>query len=98
MQSYQVRFVSDDALPEGTEYVFARVAEATYLFIRQSCINAETGRCDGLTRAWNAWQASEAEPPRPSRLRAEVGHIRVGTAVLLAGYGITAMKVGSAVF
>lgn len=58
---YQVRFVSDDALPAGVEYAFARVAGATFLFIRESCINRTTGRCDGLTRAWEAWQAMQAD-------------------------------------
>lgn len=61
---YQVRFVRDESLPSGVEYVFARVAGETFLFVKQSAIDTRTGHCDALTRAWNTWQASvEREQP-----------------------------------
>lgn len=58
---YQVRFVADDALPAEVEWAFARQAGDTYLFVKQSAIDVTTGRCDALTRAWEVWQAAEAQ-------------------------------------
>lgn len=55
---YQVRFVSDHSLPRGVEWAFARQAGDTFLFVRQSAINVGSGRCDALTRAWEAWEAA----------------------------------------
>lgn len=57
---YQVRFVDDSALPEGFDWAFARTSRDAVLFVKQSAIDASTGRCDALTRAWEAWQAVEA--------------------------------------
>ena len=96
MQRYQVRFVDDTALPEGVAWTFARQAGRTYLFVKESAIDTTTGQCDALTRAWECWQRT-GEQPRPSRIRADVGHLRNLTAILLAAYGIPAVKVGAAV-
>lgn len=67
---YQVRFVGNDDLPEGVEWVFARQAGHTYLFVKQSAICEETGRCKALSRAWQVWQdveiAEERSGVRPS--------------------------------
>lgn len=57
---YQVRFVENSALPEANEWAFLRTPVTTYLFVKQSAIDAATGRCDALTRAWEVWQESEA--------------------------------------
>jgi hypothetical protein len=57
---YQVRFCSDDSLPE-VEWVFVRTSDETYLIVRQSAINTTTGQCDALSRAWEAWQRLEVE-------------------------------------
>ena len=59
MSSYQVHFVSGDALPGGVEWAFARQGGVTFLFVRESAIDHEAGRCDALTRAWVCWQAAE---------------------------------------
>lgn len=59
--SYQVRFVQDSGLPEGVEWAFARTSDDTYLFVKQSAIDVSTGRCDALTRAWEAWQCVEVQ-------------------------------------
>lgn len=65
---YQVRFVEDDALPKEVEWVFARQAGHTYLFVKQSAICETTGRCKALSRAWEVWQDAEAEAaPRVRR-------------------------------
>lgn len=58
---YQVRFVSEDALPAGVDYAFARQAGSTYLFVKASAVGHPSGRCDALTRAWECWQAAEAQ-------------------------------------
>lgn len=60
---YQVRFVDDDALPADVRFAFARAADGTYLFVRSSCINRTTGRCDALTQAWRVWQSVQLEQP-----------------------------------
>lgn len=57
---YQVRFVTDDSLPE-VEWVFVRTSDETYLIVKRSAINTTTGRCDALSHAWEAWQAIEVE-------------------------------------
>lgn len=96
---YQVRFVDDGALPEGVDWTFARQAEETFLFVKESAIDATTGECDALTRAWECWQSvkDDESARRTSRVRSEVGHLRNLTAILLAVYGVPAVKVGSAV-
>lgn len=58
---YQVRFVSDIALPEGVEYAFASQRGETYLFVKQSAIDIATGRCDALSRAWETWQGAQRQ-------------------------------------
>ena len=60
---YQVRFVSDHSLPEGVAWAFARQAGETYLFVKQSTINARTGCCDALDRAWTAWERTYSLEP-----------------------------------
>lgn len=59
---YQVRFVSDEALPE-VDWAFARVGATTYLFVRQSAVDVHTGECDVLTRAWETWQRVDPAIP-----------------------------------
>lgn len=58
---YQVRFVRDDSLPSGVDYAFARQGGDTYLFVRHSAVDPQTGACIALTRAWECWQAAEAQ-------------------------------------
>jgi F0F1-type ATP synthase epsilon subunit len=57
---YQVRFVSDTALPEGVEYAFARQGNETYLFVKRGAVDVTSGRCDALTRAWERWEDADA--------------------------------------
>lgn len=57
---YQVSFVEDGALPRDVEFTFVRVSGQTFLFIKRSAIDARTGRCDALTRAWGIWQAASS--------------------------------------
>jgi hypothetical protein len=59
---YQVEFVSDDSLPAGVEWVFARTLGETYLFVKRSAIDhARDGHGDDvLCRAWTAWQATHS--------------------------------------
>ena len=93
---YHVRLVEDAALPEGVAWTFARQGGQTYLFVKRSAVGH--GECDALTRAWECWQSMEAEPARQRvRVRSEVGNVRNLTAVLLAAYGVPAMKATSAV-
>lgn len=61
---YQVRFVQDDSLPVGVEWAFARTPGETYLFVKQSAIDDAAGRCDALSRAWEAWQQAETYATR----------------------------------
>lgn len=96
MQRYQVRFVDDTSLPEGVEWIFARQEGSTYLFVKESAIDTTTGQCEALTRAWECWQKVEAAP-QPSRIWGRVGHLRNLSAILLAAYGVPAMKAGSIV-
>lgn len=63
---YQVRFVDDGALPSTVEWAFARTAGETYLFVKHSAIDAATGRCEALTRAWEAWQAQSSSSSCPT--------------------------------
>ena len=59
---YQVRFVEEGALPEGTEWAIARQAGRTFLFVKESAVTTSPdGCCDALSRAWKAWQAAEAQ-------------------------------------
>ena len=60
---YQVRFVPDHSLPEGVRWAYARQAGETYLFVKQSTIDLATGRCDAITEAWNAYEASPLRDP-----------------------------------
>ncbi len=57
---HEVRFVEDAALPSEVEFAFVRLTEVTYLFVKRSAIDATTGECLALTRAWEAWQKAEA--------------------------------------
>lgn len=66
---YEVRFVSDHSLPEGVEWAFARQAGETILFVRQSAIDATTGRCGALDAAWSAWEARRPPSPVPTTRR-----------------------------
>lgn len=70
MQQYQVRFVEDSQLP--TEFAFARTGSQVYLFVRESAVCPELGRCDALTRAWEVWQQAEKAPPIPIQRRVSV--------------------------
>lgn len=58
---YQVRFVENAAMPTDVEWAFARQAEDTFLFVKESAIDVTTGRCDALSRAWQVWQDAEAQ-------------------------------------
>lgn len=66
---YQVEFVSDDSLPAGVEWAFARTLGETYLFVKKSAIaDVKNGSGDVLCRAWAAWQATH--PPTHLRVLA----------------------------
>lgn len=64
---YQVRFVSDHALPGDVPWAFAKRTEETYLFVKRSAIDVTTGRCDALSQAWEVWQATEANRSQRGR-------------------------------
>lgn len=70
---YQVRFVSDHSLPAEITWAFAQQAGETYLFVKQSAIDAATGRCDALSRAWAVWQCAEARSLARSLARLSAG-------------------------
>lgn len=58
---YQVRFVEDSELPSGVEFVFARVADGTYLFMKRSAIlYAAPGKCEALTRSFSTWERAHS--------------------------------------
>jgi hypothetical protein len=54
---YQVRFVSEHALPDGVTWAFATQAGETYLFVKWSALDRSTGRCPALDRARAVWLA-----------------------------------------
>ena len=59
---YQVRFVRESDLPAGVDYVFARTADHTYLFLKQPLV-AGVGpgeACDALTRSFNTWERAQS--------------------------------------
>jgi hypothetical protein len=62
--TYQVRFVEDAALPSEVEFAFVRVADATYLFVKESAIDVTTSECPALARAWETWQKAETYATR----------------------------------
>lgn len=59
---YQVRFIRESDLPAGVDYVFARTADHTYLFMRQSLVaGVAAGEvCDVLTRSFNTWERAQS--------------------------------------
>ena len=58
---YQVRFVEDSELPEDVDFVFARTAEHTYLFMKRSVVEAGPGgECAALTRSFNTWERAQS--------------------------------------
>lgn len=58
---YQVRFVEDEELPDDYGWALVHSDGTAYLFIKQSAIDVDTGRCDALTRAWEVWSAASVE-------------------------------------
>lgn len=59
---YQVWFVEDVELPGEVDFAFVRQPGETRLFVKRSAIEAVSGRCDVLSRAWETWQAAEHRP------------------------------------
>ena len=59
---YRVRLVGDSDLPDGIDYTFARVADRTYLFMKQSACKGQLGDCDALTRSFNTWERAQSVP------------------------------------
>lgn len=79
---YQVRFVEDSGLPDGINWAFARTVGDTYLFVKQSAIDPDTGRCDALNDAWKVWLSvspTRAVGQRPLALSASVRDQRSGS-------------------
>lgn len=64
---YQVRFVADESLPTDTTWAFAQQAGQTYLFVRQSAIDWETGQCSALDDACGYWLADQLSALGASR-------------------------------
>lgn len=58
---YQVRFVGDDQLPSEVEFVFVCLRGRTHLLVKRSTVDAATGRCAALTRAWSTWERASVE-------------------------------------
>lgn len=95
---YEVRFVGDDALPSGVDYAFARQDGETYLFVKRGAVETQADECDILSRAWNFWESQMPQEGPPRRtVRGHVNVARGVAALLLAGYGIGVVKLGSAV-
>jgi len=62
---YQVRFVGDAELPDGVEFIFVRLVDETFLFVKRSAVVATTtGHCDALTRSFNTWERAQWVAPR----------------------------------
>lgn len=58
---YQVRFIRESDLPAGVDYVFARTADHTYLFLKQPLVAGVAGEaCDVLTRSFNTWERAQS--------------------------------------
>lgn len=58
---YQVRFVGDSELPSEVDYAFVRLADRTYLFMKQSaCRGGGLGECRALTRSFDTWQRAQS--------------------------------------
>ena len=58
---YQVRFVKDSELPDGVDYVFARTAGQTYLFMKRSVVDAcPGGECAALSRSFTTWERAQS--------------------------------------
>lgn len=64
-QMYGIRFVGDDELPEGHDFVFAHAGESAMIFYRESAVSPES-----LEDSWAAYRATLGRQPRdPSELR-----------------------------
>lgn len=58
---HRVRFVDDDALPEGHDFVFVTVGERQVGFLRRSAVTEEL-----ITEAWAALRACYEPVPAPA--------------------------------
>lgn len=57
---HTIKFVDDDALPAGHDFVFVEASDDKMLFLRASAVTAEV-----LEQAWAALRALEAPRPTP---------------------------------
>lgn len=57
---YEVRFVKDSELPSEVDFVFVRLAERTYLLMKESVARARRGECEALTRSFNTWERAQS--------------------------------------
>lgn len=94
MQLHKIQLVENDQLPKGQDWAVVEHAQRITVFITEDALTPRK-----LEEAWAAYRMLASRPPRPRRARvhSEVGHLRTVTAVLLAAYGLAAMKVGSAI-
>ena len=62
---HEIRFASDDEMPEGHDFVFAHAGESAMILYRESAITPEV-----LMDSWAAYRATLGRTPRePSELR-----------------------------
>lgn len=57
---YEVRTVSDQALPSDVQWVIVTSAGGAVMFIKEGALSGR-GRCEALTRAWQAYQSVELQ-------------------------------------
>lgn len=57
---YEVTFVEDAALPSGVDYAFVRLADRTYLFMKESAVACAEHRAAALTRSFNTWERAQS--------------------------------------
>lgn len=61
---HRVRFVDDDALPEGHDFVFVTIGEQQVGFLRRSAVSEQL-----ITDAWAALRATHEPVPEPAPTR-----------------------------
>lgn len=88
MRNHQVRFVQDEALPDGMDWVLAQAGERNIVFIKES---ADLGLV--LCEAWTVFHQNVTVVPEPRRSR----RIRVGPPLVLWPVGALAAVAVAAV-
>lgn len=56
--SHSITFVDDDALPDGTDFVFVEVPNGAHIFYRESALTEQT-----LEDSWAAYRTLKRHPP-----------------------------------